>query len=105
MKTKKTVYLLLVGLILFMGCKEKPQVALDDIEKFRDHIFEVSSGIVSAKEHIKVVLTKPMKDISSEVELDASILEVSPEVPGKVMALNNRTVAFIPSQNFKSDTR
>ncbi|MEM8764650.1 MAG: MG2 domain-containing protein [Bacteroidota bacterium] len=105
MRTKKTAYLLLIGLILFVGCKEKPQVALDDIEKFRDHIFEVSSGIVSAKEHIKVVLTKPMKDISSEVELDASILEVSPEVPGKVMALNNRTVAFIPSQNFKSDTR
>ncbi|KAB1067184.1 hypothetical protein F6U93_12260 [Tamlana haliotis] len=99
-----SVVLVLVMLI-FNGCKDDSSVALNNIQKFKDYIFEVTTGIVPTKTDIKVVLINPMKDISSEVELDKSILKVSPKVPGKVVALNNRTIAFIPENKFESDTR
>ncbi len=105
MARKKITSVLILFVILLSGCKDKPSVTLNNIQKFKEHIFEVSSGIVSTKDEIKVVLMNPMKDISSEVELDKSILSVSPKIPGKVMALNNRTIAFIPSKRFEQDTR
>ncbi|WP_159023023.1 alpha-2-macroglobulin [Formosa sp. L2A11] len=106
MLTKKNTSLLLfICFILFVGCKDKPSVSLSNIQKFKDHIFEVSSGVISTKEHIKIVLINPMKDVSPEVELDNSILSVSPKISGKVMALNNRTITFIPNERFDSDTR
>lgn len=91
--------------LIFTGCKDDSSVTLNNIQKFKDHIFEVTNGIISTKSDVKVVLINPMKDIASEVELDKSILKVSPKVKGKVVALNNRTIAFIPENKFESDTR
>ncbi|MDO6759003.1 MG2 domain-containing protein [Tamlana sp. 2_MG-2023] len=97
--------ILILAILVLSGCKDESNDTLNNIQKFKDYIFEVTSGVVSAKADIKVVLMSPMKDISSEVELDNSILKVSPKVPGKVVALNNRTIAFIPEKKFDSDTR
>ncbi|OBQ56438.1 hypothetical protein JJL45_13565 [Tamlana sp. s12] len=94
-----------LAILFFTGCKDDSSETLNNIQKFKDHIFEVSTGIISTKSDIKVVLINPMKDVSSEVELDKSILKVSPKVSGKVVALNNRTIAFIPDNKFESDTR
>jgi len=105
MNFKQIALFFFTSCILLLGCKEKPSVTLNNIQKFKGYVFEVSSGIISTKEHIKIVLMNPMKDISGEVELDNSLLKVTPKVPGKVMALNNRTIAFIPSKKLASDTR
>ncbi|MBU2951551.1 hypothetical protein KO493_12665 [Tamlana agarivorans] len=96
---------LMFAILALSGCKDNSNDNLNNIQKFKDYIFEVTSGVVSSKTEVNVVLMSPMKDISSEVELDNSILKVSPKVPGKVVALNNRTIAFIPEQKFESDTR
>jgi len=105
MNIKKNTLLLFTSCLLILSCKEKPSVTLDNIQKFKEYIFEVSSGVVSTKEPIQVVLMNPMKDISGEVELDKSLFTVTPKVAGKVMALNNRTIAFVPAEKFESDTR
>ena len=105
MSIKKIILFLFVSSVLLFSCKEKPSVTLGNIQKFKEYIFEVSSGIISTKEQVKVVLMNPMKDIAASVELDKSLFKVTPKVDGKVMALNNRTIAFIPTKRFESDTR
>ncbi|MCB4797498.1 hypothetical protein LG649_01490 [Tamlana sp. PT2-4] len=102
---KKIAYLLCLLFLSFISCKDDSSVTLDNIQKFKDYIFEVSTGVVSTKDEIKIVLINPIKDISSEVELDNSILKVSPKIKGKVVAKNNRTIAFIPDTKFEQDTR
>ncbi len=105
MNLKKITLFLFISSFLFFGCKKESSITLESIQKFKGHVFEVSSGIISTKDQVKVVLTNSMKDISGPVELDQSLLKVSPKISGKVMALNNRTIAFVPTKKFKSDTR
>jgi uncharacterized protein YfaS (alpha-2-macroglobulin family) len=71
---------------------------------FKDYIANVSSGIISKKSEVRIVLAKPIAEWSNNLELDDVYFSVSPKVKGKWIALNNRTISFQPETAFKQDT-
>ena len=102
----KKIILPLLILFLLVSCKkEDPSITAENIYKFKDYVSEVTSGVISTKSEIKIVLMNPVPEWSGEVELDNSILKISPSAKGKVKVLNNRTIAFVPSERLEQDTR
>ncbi|MDV7137833.1 MG2 domain-containing protein [Maribacter sp. TH_r10] len=96
-----------VLLLIFIGCNPKKENTidrLDDLGKYQEYISEVSHGIISVKSDIRVVFQQPVTSWESGDELNSDLLSVSPKVKGKVVALNNRTLAFIPEKGFEQDT-
>lgn len=94
-------------LLLLVGCtnkKDKSAENFNDLNKYQKYISEVSHGIISAKSDVRVVLNQPIESWNNGDELDGDLLLVTPKVKGKVVALNNRTIAFIPEKGFKQDT-
>ena len=71
---------------------------------FKDYIANVSSGIISKKSDIRIVLIQPVAEWSNNLELNDAYFSVSPKVKGKWIALNNRTISFQPETAFKQDT-
>ncbi|WP_194767502.1 alpha-2-macroglobulin family protein [Tamlana sp. I1] len=92
--------------LIVLACKkEAPSITPENIYKFNDYVSEVTSGIISTNSEIKIVLMQPVSDWTANIELDNSILKISPNVNGKVVVLNNRTLAFVPNERLEQDTR
>ncbi|MGB5820466.1 MAG: MG2 domain-containing protein [Saonia sp.] len=94
-------------LIAFVGCSKKnkeDKKAYDDLNKYQEYITEVSKGIIPVKGDIRVVLNEPVDSWNNGDELDRDLLRVHPRAKGKVVALDSRTLAFIPQDRFKQDT-
>ena len=94
-------------LFLMIGCGPsgvRQSSEFDELTKYQAYIAEVTQGIVSVKEEVRVVLTEPISEWESGQDLGSGVLRVSPHVKGKVVALNNRTLAFVPSDGFEQDT-
>lgn len=105
MKIKSAVFVFLT--LFLLGCNKKKNQDKDpiaDLNKYQDYVLEVSHGIVSTKSDVRVVLTKPVTEWNSGDELANNLLQVSPKTEGKVVALNTKTIAFIPKDGFKQDT-
>ena len=103
---KNKFLLVVLTLLMLVGCKkEQPSVSPENIFKFKEYISEVTSGVVSTNSEIKIILMNPVSEWNKKIELDGSVLKVTPKVKGKVIALNNRTIAFVPEKRFKQDTR
>ncbi|WP_340199487.1 alpha-2-macroglobulin family protein [Ascidiimonas sp. W6] len=100
---------LLLFAFLFMtafSCKNKEeeiQEQIDNLFKYREYVTEVSQGLVSAQSDIRVVLRNPVAGWEDNQEVNSNLFKVSPKVSGKVVALNNQTIAFIPENGFKSN--
>ena len=100
---------LIVGLFLFIlaGCKQKPATPAEQFEnlnKYQNYVTEVTHGIISAQSDVRVVLNTPIESWNNGDELDTDLLQVSPRTKGKVVALDQRTIAFVPENGFKQDT-
>ncbi len=94
-------------LLLLLGCnteKESPAQQLDNLNRFQEYITQVTHGIISAQSDVRIILNNPVKGWNSGDELDSDLLQVAPNVKGKVVALDDRTIAFIPEKGFKQDT-
>ncbi|EAR02984.1 alpha-2-macroglobulin family protein [Maribacter sp. HTCC2170] len=94
-------------ILFFIGCNSKKENDLneyDDLSRYQKFVAEVSHGIVSVKSDVRVVLNQPVDSWNNGDELSNDLMSVSPKVEGKVIALNNRTIAFIPEEGFKQNT-
>ena len=105
---KFLVSMILLGMIAF-SCKNKSkeevvQEQIDNLFKYRAYISDISQGLISARSDVRVVLREPVNDWSENLELDNRLFTVFPKVKGKVVALNNQTLAFIPEDGFEQDT-
>lgn len=106
MKFAHLVRLALLSMLL-VGCTSKKESSIeqfDDLSKYQSYISEVTHGIISAKSDVRVVLNQPVGSWENGDGLDNSLLMVNPKVKGKVVALNNRTIAFVPEEGFDQDT-
>ncbi len=93
-------------LLFFVGCntKDKSFEEFSDLAQYHEIISEVSHGIISVKDDVRVVLNIPIDSWQAGNELDKGLLKVFPKVKGKVVSLNERTIAFIPENGFEQDT-
>lgn len=103
-------YILSICLLIsvFSSCKDKSiseQEEFENLNKYQEYITEVSHGIISAQSDVRVVLSTPVESWNNGDELDSDLLDVSPNVKGKVVALDKRTLAFVPENRFKQNTK
>ncbi|MDI1257384.1 MAG: MG2 domain-containing protein [Flavobacterium sp.] len=104
MKTKSFVCVFF-AFFLFQACSKKSAADFNsDFSLFKEYISSFSSGIVPAKTDIRVVLAFNSKDLKANKVLSDDLFDISPSVDGKVVALSNNTIAFIPEKKLKQDT-
>jgi len=83
--------------------KEKDKTPIDNLNLFTEYITQVSHGIISVKSDVRVVLNSPVDSWDNGMELSSNLLQVFPKTKGKVVALDPRTIAFIPEDGFQPD--
>lgn len=98
--------LLLFALIMLISsCKNKELTKeFDNLHRYQEYISQVSQGIISTKSDVRVVLNEPITAWESGVPLDKGLFIANPGVKGNVVALNNKTIAFVPETGFNPDT-
>ena len=105
MTFNKLFAILFATVLLFSSCKKNTSATqTSNKNDFKDYIANVSSGIISKKSDVRIVLVQPVAEWSNNLELDDTNFSVSPKVKGKWIALNNRTISFLPETAFKQDT-
>ncbi len=103
MKTKGLIYVFSV-FFLFQACGKKSAADFNsDFSLFKEYIVSFTGGIVSAQSDIRVVLAFDNNWKVNQV-LDDDLFDISPSVNGKVIALSNNTIAFIPEKKLESGT-
>jgi len=102
MKINRLLKLFLV-LILVVSCSKDSKDFNSDVSLFKEYILNYSSGIVSAKSDIRVVLAFDNADWTQNKQLDNDLFSINPKVDGKVVALSTNTLAFIPNEALESD--
>lgn len=104
MKTKGLIYVFCV-FFLFQACGKKSAADFNsDFSLFKEYIVSFTGGIVSAQSDIRVVLAFDNNNWKVNQVLDDDLFDISPSIDGKVMALSNNTIAFIPEKKLESGT-
>ena len=104
MKTSKLIGLFLAIFVLH-SCSKKSAADFDsDFTLYKDYISSFSSGFVSVSSDIRVQLAFNKNDWKPNQELDEDLFDISPSVSGKVVALSNNTIAFIPKDKLEQNT-
>jgi len=103
MKAKGLVYVFFVFFV-FQACGKKSSDFNSDFSLFKEYITGFTGGIVSTTSDIKVVLAFDKKEWKAGQVLDNDLFDISPSIDGKVVALSNNAIAFIPENKLKSDT-
>lgn len=76
-----------------------------DVSQFSEHVTEYTSGVISVKSPIQIILTKPHEAWANGAELDNSLLEVSPKIKGALKAVDKNTLVFTPEQPLRQNTQ
>lgn len=104
MKTNK-IFGLFVAILLLQSCSKKSTSDFDsDPSLFKDYITGFSSGFASVSSDFRVQLAFNKSDWKPNQELDDDLFDISPSVSGKVVALSNNTIAFIPKEKLDQNT-
>ena len=104
MKTSK-MFALFVAIFLWQSCTKKSASDFDsDPSLFKEYITGFSSGFVSVHSDIRVQLAFNKSDWKPNQELDDDLFDISPSVSGKVIALSNNTIAFVPKEKLDQNT-
>ncbi|WP_456376281.1 alpha-2-macroglobulin family protein [Lutibacter sp.] len=101
MKLQHILFTLLVS-IAFLSCKnENPQSTTNNIFKFRKYISYTTSGIISVAEPIRIDLANEVEGWVSNKEVSKNLVKITPNIEGKLAAINSRSLLFQPSKNLK----
>lgn len=102
MNSKRLLQLVFV-LVVAVSCTKRAEDFNSKFELFKKYILNFSSGLVSAKSDIRVVLAFENPNWKPNQELDNDLFSISPSIEGKVVALSENTVAFIPEKKLKQN--
>lgn len=104
MKTKGLIFMFL-AIFMFQACGKKSGADFNsDFSLFKEYITNFTGGIVPAQSDIRVVLAFEKKEWKINQVLDNDLFDISPSIDGKVVALSNNTIAFIPEKKLKQNT-
>ena len=104
MKTTKSI-LILLAIFILHSCSKKSANDFDsNFSLYKDYISSFSSGYVPVKSDFRVQLAFNKSDWKPNQELDEDLFDISPSVSGKVVALSNNTIAFIPKEKLEQNT-
>lgn len=103
MKLSKLLGVVLAFFVLF-SCGKKNADFDSNLELFKDHISGFTSGFVSVKSDIRVQLAFNNPTWKVNEELDSDLFDISPSVSGKLIALSQNTLAFVPKNKLDQNT-
>ncbi len=102
---KKVLSVFSLILVFFViSCSKDAKDFNSDFKLYNSHILNFSSGLVSAKDDIRVVLAFDNKEWQPNQELSKDLFSISPKISGKVIALSTNTVAFVPEKALQPNT-
>ena len=104
MKTTKLIGLFLAIFVLHSCSKKSAADFNSDFSLYKDYISSFSSGFVPVNSDFRVQLAFNKSDWKPNQELDDDLYDISPSVSGKVVALSNNTIAFIPKDKLEQNT-
>ena len=96
---------LFLFVLVFNSCFKKSAADFNsDFSLYKEYLTSFTSGMVSTSSDIRVQLAFTKNDWKPNQELDEDLFDISPSVNGKVVALSNNTIAFVPSEKLEQDT-
>ncbi|UOB19203.1 alpha-2-macroglobulin family protein [Abyssalbus ytuae] len=100
---------LIFAILLIVSCKKKTteeeiKEQISNLYKYREYVTDVSPGIISAHSDIRVVLKNPVQGWTNNMDLPSDLVKITPNVSGRLIALDNQTVSFIPESPLQQDT-
>lgn len=105
---KKIVLTVVCLLLAFLqACKKDAtqDFPLSDPRDFSEYISAFTTGMISSKSPIDIVLTKNWGEWEDQQEVDAKLVTISPAVKGKLHYLANQTLRFEPAERLKQDQK
>ncbi len=102
MKKSRFLQLIFVLIVAF-SCSKSAKDFNSDFSLFKTYILNFSSGLVSANSDIRVVLAFDKKEWTANEVLDEDLFTINPSVDGKVVALSNNTIAFVPDEKLEQN--
>ena len=102
MFSNKFHFTVVVALLLY-SCSQK-KVKPDNIYNYRNYISYTTSGIISTSDVFEINVTQPIDAWEKGKEISSDLIEVTPNVKGKLIAKNNTTLQFIPLESLQSNT-
>ncbi|WP_343766305.1 MG2 domain-containing protein [Gangjinia marincola] len=100
---KKRCLLLFLALAV-TTCKKSSDTETDNLFKFKEYIYQTTGGDISSHDPILISLAKPIEDWEEGMELSSKVLQVTPDVEGKLIAINANTLEFSPDKALTPDT-
>ena len=108
MRLSSILFLFIFSTILFSCGKKDPkeisEANASQLNKYQEYVSDVSSGMISVYDDVFVLLQNPVEGWSDNQELPEGILDISPSIEGRLVAIDNRTITFQPTKPFKEDT-
>lgn len=101
-KIKIIAFILLGGML--NSCSKKSADFDSNFSLYKDYISSFSSGYVSVNSDIRIQLAFNKKEWKPNEKLDEDYFDISPRVSGKVVALSQNTLAFIPDEKLEQNT-
>lgn len=102
---KRIAQALFLSLFMFScGSDVSTEDFNSDYSLYEGYISNFTSGLVSTQSDIRVVFAFAKDDWAAEKELDSDLLQISPKIKGKLVALSSNAMAFIPDEKLEQDT-
>src|SRR5690606_22607027 len=100
----KRLFSLLIVVLFIQSCKKPTSEFESDFSFYQDYISSFTSGLVSAHSDIRVEFTFYKLEWEKGQELLKNLIDISPYISGKVVALLKNTIAFLPSEKLNENT-
>lgn len=100
---KKLIILAIISISLF-SCKDKNELNNDNLFRFKDYIYQTTSGVISVQDPILISLAKDVSNFEPNSELQDGIVNISPQIKGKCILKDLRHIEFVPETQLKPNT-
>ncbi len=99
---QKTIFIILLSILIFSGCKNDTYKAKDMPEGIGQYIYAYTSGTISKAAEIKIQFAQIVSE-QQKATLGENLLKIKPSVSGKSFWRDNQTLVFQPEQHLKSN--
>ncbi len=100
----KKILILLVLTSLFVACKQGKNSKNDNLFKYKEYIFQTTSGLVSIADPIEIHLAKDITKYEVDTEIEKGDININPKVKGQFVVKDKRQIILIPEEYLKPDS-
>lgn len=101
---KRVAFGLLIAFLTIQSCQKNEKKHNSNVALYKDLITQFTAGFVSKETDIRVQFSFSKPEWEINQELESSLFEISPNISGKVVALSDNTIAFVPNESLTPNT-